>query len=131
MRDGKRGPVTGVSAGLVVFAALLAPNDVSHLTPGVFVSIPVEGLLAVALLLLLPARARSATAVVLGVALGLLTIMKLADVGFLTALAAVQPGCSTGACSAWPPVRPGSFGQVGAIGAVVGAPSLLQPYSSS
>jgi hypothetical protein len=122
MRDGKRGPVTGVLAGLVVVAALLAPNDLSRLSLGTFVSIPVEALLAVALLLLLPRRARPPTAVVLGVALGLLTIMKLADVGFMTAL-----GRPFNPLLDWSLLGSGlrfvreSFGLIGAIGAVVGA----------
>jgi hypothetical protein len=122
MRDGKRGPVTGVLAGLAVLTPLLAPNDPGHLTAGAFVSIPVEGLLAVALLLLLPPRARSATAVVLGVALGLLTIMKLADAGFMTALGRpFNPLLDWSLLGDGLRFVRGSFGQIGAIGAVVGA----------
>src|SRR4029453_4591601 len=45
-------------AGLLVLLALVAPSEISRLTPGGFLSIPVEGLLGVALLLGLPAQSR-------------------------------------------------------------------------
>jgi hypothetical protein len=126
MRDGKRGPVSGVLAGLVVLAALLAPSDLSRLDFGSFVSIPVEGPLAVGLLLLLPTRARSATAVVLGVALGLLTVIKLADVGFMTALGRpFNPLLDWSLLGSGLRFVRGSFGLIGAIGAVVGAALLV------
>ena len=48
--------------------------------------IPVEGLLGVALLLVLPPRIGRALAVVGGAALGALTILKVVDMGFLSAL---------------------------------------------
>ena len=49
--------------------------------------IPVEGLAAVAVLLLLPARPRRVVAAVGGALLGLLTIIKVIDMGFLSTLA--------------------------------------------
>ena len=122
MRDGTRGPVSGVLAGLVVLAALLAPNDLSRLSLGTFVSIPVEALLAVGVLLQLPARARSVTAAVLGVALGLLTIVKLADVGFMTALdRPFNPLLDWSLLGSGLRFVRDSFGLIGAIGAIVGA----------
>jgi hypothetical protein len=114
--------VTGVLAGLVVLAALLAPNDLSRLSLGMFVSIPVEALLAVGLLLLLPARARSVTAAVLGVALGLLTIVKLADLGFMTALdRPFNPLLDWSLLGSGLRFVRDSFGLIGAIGAIAGA----------
>jgi hypothetical protein len=74
-------------ACLLVLLALLAPDEVSRFTPGVFVSVPLEGLLWVALLLLLPGRAKSVAATLFGLALGLLSIMKLLDMGFFAVLA--------------------------------------------
>jgi hypothetical protein len=122
MRDRRRGLLTGVLAGLVVLVALLAPNDPSRLSPGAFVSVPVEGLIAVGLLLLLPARARPTTAVVMGMALGLLTIVKLADMGFLTALGRpFNPLLDWSLLGDGLRFVRGSFGQAGAIGAVVAA----------
>lgn len=78
------GALTGLAAALVL-AALVAPDQVGRLRPGAFLRIPVEGLVAVALLLVLPARARRPVAVALGVALGLLTVLKLLDMGFFVA----------------------------------------------
>jgi hypothetical protein len=74
-------------ACLLVLIALLAPDELSRLTPGVFVSVPLEGLLWVALLLVLPTRAKSVAATLLGLALGLLSLVKLLDMGFFAVLA--------------------------------------------
>jgi hypothetical protein len=79
--------VTTALAGLLVFLALVVPNDIGGLAPGAFLRIPVEGLLGVALLLVLPVRAGRVVAAVGGVVLGLLTILKIVDVGFSAALA--------------------------------------------
>ncbi|MGH3905413.1 MAG: sulfatase [Pseudonocardiaceae bacterium] len=73
--------VTTALALLLVLLALIAPNEVSRLTLGVFVRIPVEGLLGTVLLIVLPGRARRVAAVLVGVALGLLTIVKILDMG--------------------------------------------------
>jgi hypothetical protein len=72
-------------AGLVVLLVLVAPTDVGRLTPLAFLRVPVEGLLAVALLLVLPPGPRRIAAVVIGVALGLLAIGKVIDLGFFAA----------------------------------------------
>ena len=74
-------------ACLLVLLALLTPDEFSRLTPGAFVSVPLEGLLWVALLLVLPRRATSVAAPFVGVALGLLGILKLLDMGFFAVLA--------------------------------------------
>lgn len=78
--------LTTTLAGVLVLLALLAPDEFGRLTPAAFVSIPLEGVLGVALLLFLPARARPAAATLFGVALGLLAIMKLLDTGFFAVL---------------------------------------------
>jgi len=74
-------------ACLLVFFELLAPNEFSRLTPGAFVSVPLEALLGVAFLLVLPAKARPVVATLLGLALGLLALMKILDMGFFAILA--------------------------------------------
>jgi hypothetical protein len=74
-------------ACLLVFFELLAPNEFSRLTPGAFVSVPLEALLGVAFLLVLPAKARPVVATLLGLALALLALMKTLDMGFLAILA--------------------------------------------
>jgi hypothetical protein len=81
------GHVATALAGLLVLATLSAPTGLGERTPGGFLRIPVEGLLALALVLVLPARARRVAAVLAGVGLGLLAILTLVDVGFLTVLA--------------------------------------------
>jgi Sulfatase len=79
--------VSTLFACLLVLLALLAPDEFSRLTPGAFVSVPLEGLLWVALLLVLPRRATSVAATFVGVALGLVGIVKLLDMGFFAVLA--------------------------------------------
>ena len=79
--------VITVLAGVLVYCALTAPREIDQLTPAAFLRIPVEGLAAVAVLLLLPARPRKVVAAVGGALLGLLTIIKIIDMGFLSTLA--------------------------------------------
>jgi Sulfatase len=74
-------------ACLLILMVLLAPNQLSQLTPGAFVSIPLEALLGAAVLLILPPKARAAAATLIGLALGLLALVKLLDMGFFAALA--------------------------------------------
>lgn len=70
--------LTALACAVVVFA-LIAPNDVSRFGLAAFVRIPLEGLVAGALILLLPRRP---TAYVAGVVLGLLAIVKILDLVF-------------------------------------------------
>jgi hypothetical protein len=114
--------VTTALACLLVLFALIAPNEVSHFTPGAFVRIPLEGLLGVALVLALPARARRVVAALLGVAFGLLAIVKIVDIGFFAVLD--RP---FNLVFDWPLLGDAveflttSVGRVGAIGCVVAA----------
>ncbi|MEU5696767.1 sulfatase [Actinosynnema sp. NPDC020468] len=71
-----------VVAALLVWVALLAPADLSRFSVPAFLRVPVEALVAVVLLLVLPPRARRVVAVVLGVLLGLLVVLKALDIGF-------------------------------------------------
>ncbi len=66
---------------LLVLLALVVPNDITELDPGRFLRIPAEGILVAGLLLVLPAKARRIAVVVVGVVLGLLTIVKVLDMG--------------------------------------------------
>jgi hypothetical protein len=70
------------SACLLVLVVLTAPNELGRLTFGTFVTVPLEALVAGALLLILPEKPRSVASLLFGVALGLLAIMKLLDRGF-------------------------------------------------
>lgn len=76
---------TVLSALLVVFA-LLIPNSIDRVLPISFTRIPAEGVLLAGMLLILPPRARRVMTVVTGVFLGLLTILKLTDMGFFQVL---------------------------------------------
>ena len=86
------GAVVTTLAALLVFLALVMPDQISRLPPGNFwlnglVRIPIEALVAIAVLLVLPGRARRITATVLGLVLGLLTVVKIVDMGFFAVLA--------------------------------------------
>ncbi len=78
--------VTTLLAALLVWFALVAPNEMHDLMPSAFLRIPVEGLVFIAVLLALPARSRAPVAFVVGALLGLLTIVKVVDMGFFFAL---------------------------------------------
>ena len=79
---GARATVTSALALLLVWAALLIPDRVDDLAPSVFLRIPVEGLLFVVLVLVLPPRVGRILALFGGLGLGALTILRLLDMGF-------------------------------------------------
>jgi hypothetical protein len=115
---------TGV-AGLLVLGALVVPNRLERLTPGNFVAIPLEGLVGVAAVLLLPPRARRVFAGLFGAVLGVLTIQKSFDMGFYSVLARPFDPVLDGSL-----LGPGidylmsSTGRARAIGVVAGAVAL-------
>ncbi|HZB77200.1 MAG TPA: CDP-alcohol phosphatidyltransferase family protein [Solirubrobacteraceae bacterium] len=74
-----------VLALLLVWAALVAPNQPSHLNLGAFARLPLELLVVVAVAALLPATPRRVLAVVLGAVLSVLVLVKVLDIGFFTA----------------------------------------------
>ena len=73
--------VTGL-AGVLVLFGLVGPNQLGQLAPAAFARIPVEGLVGAALVLVLPPRTRRVAAAVVGAGLGLLTVVKVVDMGF-------------------------------------------------
>jgi hypothetical protein len=79
--------VTTALAFLLVLFALVGPSQLDKLTPLAFLRVPVEGLVAVGLVLLLPRRVRLVSGIALGVLLGVLTVIKLVDFGFNEVLA--------------------------------------------
>ncbi|KUL42302.1 sulfatase-like hydrolase/transferase [Actinoplanes awajinensis] len=84
--------VTTGFAAILVFLALILPDQITRLPPGnhwqtALLRIPIEALLAGAVLLLLPIRWRRWTAATLGLVLGALTVIKLVDIGFYAILA--------------------------------------------
>ena len=78
--------VLTVLACLLVWFGLTVPDRVGDLGPAAFVRLPVEALALVALVLVLPPRAARVTAVVVGLLLGLLTVVKMLDMGFYESL---------------------------------------------
>jgi phosphatidylglycerophosphate synthase len=81
---GRGAAVLTVLALVLVWAELVAPDQPAHLSLSAFVRLPLEGVVAIALILFLPARSRRALAWVAGPALGLLVVVKVLDVGFFT-----------------------------------------------
>ncbi len=77
--------LTGL-AFLLVWAALVAPNHLEQLTPGAFLRVPVEGLVVLVTGLVLPTRLRSGFAVLVGLLLGMVGVVKVLDVGFYNQL---------------------------------------------
>nr|WP_235455366.1 sulfatase [Streptomyces olivochromogenes] len=113
---------TSVLAGLLVLGALLLPNQLERITFTAFLRIPAEGILLAGLLLALPSRARRVTAVVAGLLLGALTLVKALDMGFYSVLVRpfdlVLDWVLLDDAAAW--VRE-SFGRTGEVLAVAGA----------
>ncbi|MDQ7903942.1 sulfatase [Phytohabitans sp. ZYX-F-186] len=111
-----------VLAAALVLAALVAPDDLELLRPGAFARIPLEALVGCALLLLLPATPRKAVAAAAGALLGVLAVVRLLDMGFLSVLdrpfdLVLDWVLFDDALV----VLRDSVGQAGAVGAVVGA----------
>jgi hypothetical protein len=77
--------VSTVLAFLLVWFALVAPNQISRLSPGAFVRLPVEGLIVLAVVLVLPSKPSRIVAAVVGILLGLLAVLKILDMGFFEA----------------------------------------------
>jgi phosphatidylglycerophosphate synthase len=77
---------TNTAAAVLVWFALLAPSQTYRLTPSTFLRIPIEGLVLVGLALILPSYGRRTVAAVVGVLLGLLTVVRILDMGFFAAL---------------------------------------------
>jgi phosphatidylglycerophosphate synthase len=74
-----------VLALLLVWVALVAPNQPRHFNLGAFVRLPIELLVVVAVAALLPATPRRVLAVVVGAVLSVLVLVKVLDIGFFTA----------------------------------------------
>ena len=113
--------VLTVLAGLLVFLALVLPREVGQLSLGAFLRIPAEGLLGTAFLLVLPTRARRVVAVLAGAGLGLLTLLRIVQMGFLAVVARpFDPVFDWPQLGAGLTLLEGSIGRVGMIGAVIG-----------
>jgi hypothetical protein len=88
----RRGVLLTVVAAVVVFLALVFPDQLGRYKPGefwpgAFLRIPIEGLLGAAILIVVPARRRKLVAIPLGLVLAALTVLKVINIGFLNVLA--------------------------------------------
>ena len=115
-----------VAAVLVVWLALVAPDDLSELSPAGFARIPLEGLILVVLALVLRPRGRRTAAALFGVALGVMVVVKGLDLGFNAVLD--RPFEPLSDYSYFGPglgVLADSIGGAGAIAVAVGASLLV------
>ena len=80
------GPAVDLLALLLVWVVLLAPTELPAVTPAVLLRVPVEALAMGVIALALPARPRRTVAVVVGLLLALVMVVKLLDLGFFAAL---------------------------------------------
>jgi phosphatidylglycerophosphate synthase len=76
-----------VLAAVIVWATLVAPDQPQDLTLAGFVRLPLEGLVLVALAVVLPPVARRILAAVVGPVLALVVVLKILDIVFVTAVA--------------------------------------------
>ncbi len=79
--------LTGVLATVVVWAVLVAPDEIGALSLEAFARIPVEGLVLAALVLALPSRPATWLATLAGVMVGVVALLKLLDLGVSVAFA--------------------------------------------
>ena len=81
------GAVLTASAAVLIYLALIVPETVARHKPGVFVPgaflrLPLEAIFVGAVLLALPARRRRPVAVLFGLGIGLLGVLKVINMGF-------------------------------------------------
>ena len=77
------GVVVTVLAFALLVAALNVPDRPEQLSPGAWARIPLEILVLVLLGVVLPARARTVVAAVVGVAIAVVALLKVLDIGML------------------------------------------------
>jgi len=108
-----------------VWLALVAPDGAGRVSPRDFARLPLEGLLVLVLALVLPPRARRRTALLVGLLLGLLTIVRLLDAVFFAALGrAFSPVTDWGYLGSGAGLLSSSVGRLGAALSVLAAVAL-------
>ena len=109
-------------AALLVLLTLTVPGEVAQLTPAAFLRIPVEGLVGAAVLLVLRGRARDIAALAGGAAIGVLLIVRVADLGFRATLArGFDPVLDPPLLGNAADFVTESYGRAAAVGAMLGA----------
>ena len=124
-RRGAAALLTVAACGWVWFA-LVGPGDAAQLSATTFLRLPVEAIAVLAVALLLPARWVRSVVLPVGIVLGILTVLRLLDLGFSVALdRAFDP------LSDWAYLGPAtgllddSIGRAGTVGALAGAAALV------
>jgi hypothetical protein len=113
--------VTGLAA-VLVWLVLVTPGDLDRLTPAAFLRVPLDGLVAVAVILALRGRARRIAAITAGVAIGVLAVLKVLDLGFTGVLdRPFDPVFDWGFLEAALVFVDHAYGRAGAVGAAVAA----------
>ena len=123
---GARTTATSALALLLVWAALLVPDRVDDLAPSAFLRIPVEGLLFVFVILVLPPRVARILALFGGLGLAALTILRLLDMGFQLAFdRPFHPVYDTAYAGSAVRLLGDSLGRAGAVVVQIGAGLLV------
>jgi hypothetical protein len=118
--------VLTVVAGLLVLFGLLAPITLGAMTPTAFLRLPVEALVVAGLALVLPPRWRRVLAVAIGAALGVLTVLKVVDLGFDEVLSRpFDPVLDWSFVSAGLDFLAGELGGPGSIAAAAGVVAVI------
>ena len=78
--------MTTILAILLVWFALVGPNEISRFSFAAFLRIPIEGLVLLAIVVMLPVTGRRIVAALVGAILGVLTVVKIVDMGFFVAI---------------------------------------------
>lgn len=113
---------TTVFSCMLVWFALTAPEQLSSLQPAAFARIPAEGLAGVALILLLPPKAVRVAAPIVGFALGLMTVVRVLDIGsFAVVDRPFDPVLDWSSLGSGLDYLTASMGRFAAIGAAIGA----------
>jgi phosphatidylglycerophosphate synthase len=119
---GTRATVTSTLAVLLVWAALLVPDHTGNLSPAAFLRIPLEGLAFVVLVCVLPSRLARVLALVGGLVVGVLMILRLLDRGFYFAFdRAFHPVYDAAYVGSALGLLGDSIGRVGALAVFIGA----------
>ncbi len=74
--------VATVASVMLVWLMLVLPNQLNALAPLALLRIPIEGVVLVALALLLPPRVRRVVSIVAGVLIAVVAVVRLFDIGF-------------------------------------------------
>ncbi|NUR98766.1 MAG: CDP-alcohol phosphatidyltransferase family protein [Kribbellaceae bacterium] len=121
-----RATVISALAVLLVWVALVVPDHTGDLSPLAFLRIPLEGLVFVVLVCVLPPRLAWILALVAGFLAGVLLILRLLDRGFYFAFdRAFHPVYDAAYAGSALSLLGDSIGRVGALAVFIGAGALL------